>query len=78
MVWRIRVTIDINRNSKLAGTTMGKISFEGVVALNRAGLVSTFQTVYSARLQERVGVGEHQHSSLQWSFHWPLFTGAIG
>ena len=30
-VWRIRVTIYINMNSKLAGTTMGKISFEGVV-----------------------------------------------
>ena len=38
-------------NSKLAGTTMGKKSFEGVVALRRAGLVSTFRTVYSARLQ---------------------------
>ena len=43
-------------NSELAGTTMGKISFEGVVALKRAGLVSTFQTVYSARLQENVHV----------------------
>ena len=41
-------------NSKLAGTTMGKNSFEGVVALKRAGLVSTFQTVYSARLQEKL------------------------
>ena len=37
-------------NSKLTGTTMSKISCEGVVALKRAGLVSTFQTVYSARL----------------------------
>ena len=42
MVWRIRVTIHINMNSKLAGTTMGKISFEGVVALKRAVLVYTF------------------------------------
>ena len=33
-------------NSKLAGTTMSKISVEGVVALKRAGLV------YSFRLQE--------------------------
>ena len=43
-------------NSKLAGTTMGKNSFGGVVALKRAGLVSTFQTVYmfSARLQEKL------------------------
>ena len=38
-----RVTININMNSKLAGTTMGKISFEGVVALKRAGLVLTFR-----------------------------------
>ena len=43
----------MNMNSnKLAGTTMTKTSFEGVVALKRAGLVSTFRTVYSARLQE--------------------------
>ena len=40
MVWRTRVTININMNSKLAGTTMGKNSSEGVVALKRAGLVS--------------------------------------
>ena len=40
-------------NSKLEGTTMSKISFEGVVALKRAGLVSMFQTVYSAHLQEK-------------------------
>ena len=40
-------------NSKIAGTTISKISFEGVVALKRAGLVSTFRTVYSARLQEK-------------------------
>ena len=39
-------------NSKLAGTTMGKPSFEGEVALKRAGLVTTFRAVYSARLQE--------------------------
>ena len=32
-------TINININSKLAGTTMGKNSFEGVVALKRAGLL---------------------------------------
>ena len=43
-------------NSKLVGTTMSKISFEGVVALKRAGLVSTFRTVYSARLQENAGL----------------------
>ena len=49
MVWRIRVTINIYMNSKLAGTTMSKNSFEGVVALERAGLVSTFRAVYSAR-----------------------------
>ena len=36
-------------NSKLAGTTMSKISFEGVVALKRASLVSmlVFRTVLS-------------------------------
>ena len=39
MVWRIRVTINRNMKSKLAGTTMSKVSFEGVVALKRAGLV---------------------------------------
>ena len=50
----LRATINININSKLAGTTMGKNSFEGVVALKRAGLVSTFRTVYSARLQENI------------------------
>ena len=33
MVWRIRATININ--SELAGTTMGKNSFEGVVGLKR-------------------------------------------
>ena len=56
MVWTIRVTININinMNSRFAGTTMGKISFEGVVALKRAGLVLTFRTVYSARLQEKI------------------------
>ena len=50
MVWRIRGTINININSKLASTTMGNISFEGVVALKTAGLA-----VYSARLQENEG-----------------------
>ena len=40
MVWRIRVTINLNMNSKLAGTTMSKISFEGVVALKRASFGS--------------------------------------
>ena len=39
-------------NSRLKGTTMCKISFEGVVALERAGLVSAFRLVYSSRLQE--------------------------
>ena len=37
-------------SSKLAGTTMSKISFEGVLALKRAGLVLAFQTVCPARL----------------------------
>ena len=41
-------------NSKLAGTTMCKISFEGMLALKRAGLVLPFRTVYSARLQEKL------------------------
>ena len=50
---KVGVTINININSKLAGTTMGKISFEAVVALKRAGLVSPFRTVYSARLREK-------------------------
>ena len=45
----LRVTIDINMNSKLAGTTMSKIYFEVVAALKRACLFSTFRTVYSAR-----------------------------
>ena len=52
----LRATINININSKLAGTTKGKNSFEGVVALKRAGLVLTFQTEYSARLQENAGL----------------------
>ena len=52
----VKVTINIFSNSKLAGTTMGKNSFEGVVALKRAGLVSTFRTVYSADLQENAGL----------------------
>ena len=34
---------------------MGENSFDGVLALKRAGLVSTFRTVYSARLQENAG-----------------------
>ena len=42
----------MNINSKLAGTTKGNNSIEGVVALKRAGLVLTFRRVYSARLQE--------------------------
>ena len=33
MVWRIRVPINVYMNSKLAGTTKCRISFEGVVAL---------------------------------------------
>ena len=37
-------------NSKLAGTAMRKISFEGVVALKRAGLVSSRrQAEYTVR-----------------------------
>ena len=32
-------------NNKLAGTTMSKISFEGVVALKRASLVLTFYDI---------------------------------
>ena len=43
-------------NSRLAGTTMCKISFEGGLALKRACLVLTFRTVYSARLQENAGL----------------------
>ena len=46
-------------NSRLAGTTMCKISFEGALALKRAGLVLMFRTVYSARLQY---VSEKVHS----------------
>ena len=42
-----------NINSKLAGTTMCK-SLRVNVGSERAGLVSTFRTVYSARLQENV------------------------
>ena len=42
-------------NSKLVGTTMSKISFEGVVALKRAGLVSTFRTVHSFRTEQSSG-----------------------
>ena len=45
----LRVTIDINMNSKLAGTTMSKIYFEVVAALKRACLFSTFLTLYPAR-----------------------------
>ena len=45
----LRVTIDKNIDSKLAGTTMSKIYFEVVAALKRDGLFSTFRTVYSAR-----------------------------
>ena len=40
---------------QLEGTTMSKISIEGVVALKRAGVVLTFQTGYSVRHQENVG-----------------------
>ena len=48
MVWRIRVTINININSELASTTMDKISLEGVGALKKkTGLVSTFRSVYT-------------------------------
>ena len=54
MKLNVRETININMNSKLAGTTMNKISLEGVVALKRAGLVLTSPTVYSARLQEKL------------------------
>ena len=39
-------------NSKLAGTTMSKISLK--VALKGAGWLSTFQTVQSARLREKL------------------------
>ena len=35
---------------------MYNISFEGVLALKIAGVVSTFHTVYSARLQEKRGL----------------------
>ena len=45
-----RSTINININSKLAGTTMGKNSFEGVLALKRAGLVSMFRTEYQSQI----------------------------
>ena len=57
-------------NSKLAGITMSKFSFEGVVALKRAGLVSTFPTVYSARLQENVDsiCYSPHHAKLQTPF----------
>ena len=41
-------------NSKLAGTTMGKVSFEGVVALKSAGLVSTVGTLYSPEDEQRI------------------------
>ena len=36
----LRVIININMNSKLAGTTICKISFEGVLALKRDDVVS--------------------------------------
>ena len=42
-VFRLRVTIKQNINSKLAGTTMGKISFVGVVALKRVGWSGRFE-----------------------------------
>ena len=42
-------TITINLRVR---TTMYSIYFEDLLALKRAGLVSTFQTVHSAHLQE--------------------------
>ena len=39
-------------NSKLAGTTMSKISSEGVVALKKVGV----RTVHSVRLRENAGL----------------------
>ena len=39
----VRVTINISMNSRLACTTMCKFSFEGVLALKRAGLIWTFR-----------------------------------
>ena len=65
----IGATINININSKPAGTTMGKTSFEGVVALKRAGFVLTFQTVCSS--SGEMSSGECLISSL-WNLRGSL------
>ena len=49
----IRVTININITTRLAGT-MCKICFVVELALKRAGVVLTFRTAYSAHLQEKL------------------------
>ena len=54
LIWYLRKTINLNVNRRLVGTTMCKISFEGVLVMKRAGLVKTFRTtVHTARLQEK-------------------------
>ena len=54
LIWYLRKTLNLNVNRRLVGTTMCKISFEGVLVMKRAGLVKTFRTtVHTARLQEK-------------------------
>ena len=52
MVWRIRATININMNSKLVGTIMSKISFEGMMALRRYKFLQMTFLVYVILEQE--------------------------
>ena len=52
MVWRIRATININMNSKLVGTIMSKISFEGMTALRRYKFLQMTFLVYVILEQE--------------------------
>ena len=54
MLWRIRLTRNKNMSGKLAGTTMSKISYEGVVALKMDGLVSTLRTLRPEDEQNRL------------------------
>ena len=49
-----KFNIAINRKLAVTCTTMRKISLGGVLALKRASVILTFQTVYSALLQEKI------------------------
>ena len=56
----LRVPININMNSKLAGTTMSKISFEGMVALN--GILLKTSRVDCSKRRDQTGSFQSHHS----------------